>query len=93
MALSEDMLTSLSQVFKNSFKDLQISTLLEFNTARWNETVSGLPWPGPEKDNRSEYDNFTCYFKVKDNKADFNCVNPNYLFVLVVAVFYLIDLK
>ena len=72
--------------------------MLEFNTARWNETVSGLPWPGPEKDNRSQYNNFTCYFKVKDNKADFNCGKTNYLFVVVVVVvvvvvFYLIDLK
>ena len=35
-----------------------------FNTARWKTGVSGLPWPGPVHDERSKYDNFTCYFKV-----------------------------
>ena len=37
--------------------------LTAFNTARWAPHVSDLPWPGPVHDDRSKYDNFTCYFK------------------------------
>jgi hypothetical protein len=38
-------------------------TLTAFNTARWAPHVSDLPWPGPVHDDRSKYDNFTCFFK------------------------------
>ena len=40
--------------------------LSEFNTARWNESVTGSEWPGPKKmaKNSTILSNFTCHFKV-----------------------------
>ena len=40
--------------------------LSEFNTARWNKSVTDLPWPGPKKmeKNITILTNFTCHFKV-----------------------------
>ena len=42
------------------------SHVLAFNTARWNETVTKYPFPGPKwmKENQTVRNNFTCYFKV-----------------------------
>eukprot|EP00090_Calanus_glacialis_P001897 TRINITY_DN11418_c0_g1_i3.p1 TRINITY_DN11418_c0_g1~~TRINITY_DN11418_c0_g1_i3.p1 ORF type:complete len:280 (-),score=56.84 TRINITY_DN11418_c0_g1_i3:100-918(-) len=47
-------------------------TLTEFNTARWDTNVSGLPWPGPKYENQSRFDNFTCYFKAFRETAPAN---------------------